>query len=53
MVYEFILEGIYIVEIEWFELDYIYFGQGIYVVQVRVKDNDGVWLELVWQQFVV
>lgn len=51
--YEFTLEGIYTVETERSELDYIYPGPGTYAVQVRVKDNDGAWSETVRTTFAV
>jgi hypothetical protein len=53
MACEFTLEGIYTVETERAELDYIYPGPGTYAVRVRVKDNDGAWSEPVRQQFTV
>lgn len=51
--YEFTLEGIYTVETERAELDYIYPGPGTYAVKVRVKDNDGAWSEAVRTTFTV
>jgi hypothetical protein len=51
--YEFTLEGIYTVETERAELDYIYPGPGTYAVQARVKDNDGAWSEVARTTFTV
>ncbi|MEQ8704666.1 MAG: hypothetical protein RIC19_12145 [Phaeodactylibacter sp.] len=53
LAYEFTLEGIYTVETERPELDYIYPGPGTYAVRVRVKDNDGVWSDSVRSTFTV
>jgi len=45
MSYEFDLIGFYKVETERSELDYIYPEPGTYTLDLRVKDNDGVWSE--------